>query len=239
MNPTSPHLRPSRRIARVFLTLAVLGAAPALGDLWYKHYTQAKEALAAGRWEEAVTELDQAIARRDDSAARTRTYGMNTISYFPYLKRGIAYYHLGRIEAALRELEIEEARGEIAKSERDLEQLEEYRGLAREARDAAIAKEAQRVGKIFSQSLEEARELADRGLLDEALKALGRAEVIAPENPQVLAARDDLRRRVARREEERQRGEQAARWVKEGEDHTRLEVKCQAMERFGRQFGLC
>jgi hypothetical protein len=28
-------------------------------------------------------------------------------------------------------------------------------------------------------------------------------------------------------------------WVKEGEDHTRLEVKCQAMERFARQFGLC
>jgi probable F420-dependent oxidoreductase len=27
-------------------------------------------------------------------------------------------------------------------------------------------------------------------------------------------------------------------WVKEGEDHTRLEVKCQAMERFARQVGL-
>jgi hypothetical protein len=27
-------------------------------------------------------------------------------------------------------------------------------------------------------------------------------------------------------------------WVKEGEDHTRLEVKCKAMERFANQFGL-
>jgi alkanesulfonate monooxygenase SsuD/methylene tetrahydromethanopterin reductase-like flavin-dependent oxidoreductase (luciferase family) len=30
-----------------------------------------------------------------------------------------------------------------------------------------------------------------------------------------------------------------ARWVKEGEDPTRLAVKRQAMERFARQFGLC
>ena len=27
-------------------------------------------------------------------------------------------------------------------------------------------------------------------------------------------------------------------WVKEGEDHTRLDIKCKAMERFARQVGL-
>lgn len=207
--------RPSRRIGRVFLTLALAAAVPAFGDLWYKHYTQAEEALAAGDWEEAVAELDQAIERRPDPGAKVRIYGMNIIAYFPYLKRGIAYYQLGRLDAAMAEFETEEGRGEITKSD-DYQQLEQYRGLARAAQEAIAAEEAQRVGKIFAESLEEARALAKRGLLDEALKALGNAQAIAPEDPQVLAVLADLRQRVARRQDERRREEQAGRWLAEG-----------------------
>ena len=205
MNLTSPHPRPPRRIARVFLTLALVSVSPALSDLWYKHYSQAKEALAAGEWQEALAELDQAIERRPDPAAKTRTYGMNTTAYFPYLKRGIAYYQLGRLEAALREFETEEERGEVVKSDRGGRQLEQYRGLVRAALEAIAAEEAQRVGKIFADSLAEARTLADQGRLDEALKAAGRAQAMAPEDSQVLAVLDHLRQRLARREDHESR----------------------------------
>ena len=54
-----------------------------------------------GDWEAAVEELQQALERKGDSGARVRTYGMNFINYLPYLKLGIAYYHLQKYREAI------------------------------------------------------------------------------------------------------------------------------------------
>ncbi|MEE8524761.1 MAG: hypothetical protein V3T72_12575, partial [Thermoanaerobaculia bacterium] len=200
----------------LLLTLALTFAFPAFGDLWFKHYDQAEKALAAEEWEEAIEQLNQAIERRGESSARARTYGMKTTAYFPYLKLGIALYQLGKLDAALQAFETEERLGEIAKSESHLGELRTHQDRARRAQDATADQERQRIRQIVEQSLREARSLRESGLPDEALKALGRGQSIAPDDPEVLAALASLRQEVARRQEDRDRTEQATRWVAEG-----------------------
>ena len=62
---------------------------------------------------------------------------MKVVAYFPYLKLGIAYYHLGQIEAALQAFQTEEQLGAIQSSASDLAELERYRSLALDARSAS------------------------------------------------------------------------------------------------------
>ena len=76
-------------------------AGPLLGDSWYQHYERAEKALEEERWEEAVSQLQEALQRRGDSGARVRTYGMRTTDYFPYLKLGVAYFRLDQLDARL------------------------------------------------------------------------------------------------------------------------------------------
>ena len=67
---------------------------------------------------------------------------MRVVDYFPYLKLGIAYYHLGQLEAALQAFQTEEQLGAIQSSESDFAELERYRDLALEARAEAAEAEA-------------------------------------------------------------------------------------------------
>ncbi len=92
-----------QRAARtvVLAVLIIAYATPALADFWYEHYARAEAAIAAEDWPRAVEELNEALARKGDSGARVRSYGMKVIAYFPYLKLGIAYHALGQHEAAL------------------------------------------------------------------------------------------------------------------------------------------
>ena len=85
-------------VSALFLLLAVIvgSAASASADPWYKHYEEAEKALEAENWTEAIDQINEAIERKGDSGARVRSYGMKIISYFPYLKLGIAYYQLGQ-----------------------------------------------------------------------------------------------------------------------------------------------
>lgn len=69
--------------------VAALAVAPAGADPWYQHYDLAEKALAAEDWTAAVEQLNEAIARKGDSGARVRTYGMKFTDYFHYLKLGI------------------------------------------------------------------------------------------------------------------------------------------------------
>ena len=63
-------------------------------------------------------------------------------AYFPYLKLGIAFYHLGHFDAALRAFQTEEQLGAIQASEADLAELERYRGLTVAAQAASAEAES-------------------------------------------------------------------------------------------------
>ena len=162
-------MRTSRNVGRscciaAFLVFAIIMAAqPVCADYWYEHYERAKTALDDGNWDRAVEELQQALERKGDSGARVRYYGMKVFPYFPYLKLGIAYYHLGQIEAALQAFQTEEQLGAIQSSASDLAELERYRRLALDASAAAAEAEGERIEQIVRESLRDAEILERQG----------------------------------------------------------------------------
>ncbi len=200
--------RIARPVGLVCLIIAV--ATPALADFWYEHYARAEAALAAEDWPRAVEELNEALARKGDSGARVRSYGMKVIAYFPYLKLGIAYYQLGQYEAALQAFQTEEQLGAIQASEADLAELERYRRLAVEARQAAADANAQRIEQIVRESLREADILERQGRLQDAMEALGNGLAVDPDNPEAVSRMEDLRHEVVRQEREREDESRAA-----------------------------
>jgi tetratricopeptide (TPR) repeat protein len=194
----------------------LLIAHPASADPWYQHYSNAEQALGDQDWTLAVREMNEALEKKGDSGARVRSYGMNVTSYFPYLKLGIAYYHLGQLDAALQAFETEARLGAIAQSETANAELERYRGLVQEARTIATAEEEQRIRQIVEQSLSAARDLQGRGLLDEATAALDQALAVAPDDVDAQREMSRLRERLAERELEQGSDQRAFELIEDG-----------------------
>ena len=199
------------------LICAVLAAAPPRwADYWYEHYARAETALENGNWSRAIEELQQALERKGDSGARVRSYGMKVVAYFPYLKLGIAYYHLGQLDAALQAFQTEEQLGAVQASESDLAELEQYRSLTLEARAEAAAAEGERISQIVRESLRTAEILERQGRLPEAMEALGEGLAVDPDNPGTVAMMEELRTEVVRQERERLDATRAAEFVGRG-----------------------
>jgi tetratricopeptide (TPR) repeat protein len=188
----------------------------AIADSWYEHYARADAALDAQQWARAVEEINSAIGKKGDSGARVRSYGMNVISYFPYLKLGIAYYHLGQFDAALQAFETEAQLGAITQSESTSMELERYRTLVGEARTAAAAEQQQQIRQIVEQSMDDARTFEADGRWNEAMAALDRALAVAPDDVDAQEAMRRLRERIALMEQERERDQQATQLVEAG-----------------------
>ena len=215
MKPEKCALRPLR-LAAVLIIAVIAAAPPVWADYWYDHYDRAKTALGNENWEQAIEELQQALERKGDSGARVRYYGMKVDSYFPYLKLGIAYYHLGQVEAALQAFQTEEQLGAIQNSRSDLAELERYRKLAIEALAAAAEAENERIAQIVRESLRDAEILERQGRLPEAMEALGEGLAVDPENPDAVTKMETLRTEVVRLERERLDTTQAADFISRG-----------------------
>ena len=174
------------RIAAVLVLGLLLSAGALRADLWYVHYEKAEQALADEKWRKAVEELRQAIERKSDSGARVRTYGMKVVDYFPYLKLGIAYHHLGQESAALEAFDTEERLGVIQSVPKARRDLERYRQLAIDAQRQTAASSAatarRRTEEIVEKSLTEARRLEGEGRFQDAQNALGPGLAAEPEN---------------------------------------------------------
>ncbi len=201
MRKATPHRRPF--VAALAGLALVLLAVPARADRWYEHYARAEKALSAHDWRTAVSELNGAIEAKGDSGARERSYGMRVVAYFPYLKLGIAYYHLGELEAARQAFETEERLGAVAASVESRVLLRRYRQLTDDARASAGEGEEERIAAIVSRALSEAEALEGQGKPAEALDALARALAVSPEHADALARATRLRKDVDRRERER------------------------------------
>ena len=189
---------------------------PVAADPWYEHYSKAEQALEDQEWTLAVQEINEALEKKGDSGARVRSYGMRVTSYFPYLKLGIAYYHLGQFDAALQAFETEARLGAIVQLPTASAELERYRGLVQEARAAAVAEEEQRIRQIVEQGLDDARDLEARGLLDEAMAALDQALAVAPDDVEAQGAMSRLRQRFAEWEREQERNRRVSGLVEDG-----------------------
>lgn len=218
---------PRQRLGRLRIVLAfVLGLAGGGGavraDLWYVHYENAERALAAEKWREAVKELRQAIERKGDSGARVRSYGMRVVDYFPYLKLGIAYHHLGQEEAALEAFDTEERLGVALGVPAARRELERYRQLAIDAGRQAERADRRNSEEIVAKSLTEARRLEGEGRLQEAMNALGPGLAVDPQQRELVDLMAQLSERAVA-EEERRRTQVAAEALRRLETVTALD----------------
>jgi tetratricopeptide (TPR) repeat protein len=205
-----------RRFIAFFLTICLFCTAAAAA-IWYESYGKAKDAIDAGRWREAISYLDQAIELKPGSHFKARTYGINFENYFPYLKLGIAYYHLGQLDAASKALDTEEQFKAVANSESDLKDLREYRVLIRQAREDSAAEARTKIENLVSESLEQAGRHEADGQLDAALKEVGKALAVAPNDQNAKNALTRLQAKVASLSRRREREARVETLVKEGE----------------------
>lgn len=192
----------------IVLVLALAAAGELRADLWYVHYEKAEQALADKKWRKAVEELREAIERKSDSGARVRTYGMKVVDYFPYLKLGIAYHHLGQESAALEAFDTEERLGVIQSEPKARRELERYRQLAVDAQRQAAASSAdtarRRTEEIVTKSLTEARRLDEEGRFQDAQDALGPGLAAEPDNRELKSLMASLGAKAVA-QEQRQR----------------------------------
>ena len=205
-----------RRTIMLAVAAIVLIAGSAAADPWYEHYANALQALEQEEWTAAVEQLNAALEKKGDSGARARSYGMNVVEYFPYLRLGVAYYHLDQYDAALQAFETEARLGAIAESDSANAELAEFRIRAGEAREAQAAERARRIRQIVSDSLAESARLESQGQIEAAIAAVDKALAVAPEDAGALAAMQGLRDTLARQQRAQELERRVSRLVEQG-----------------------
>jgi tetratricopeptide (TPR) repeat protein len=203
----------------LLIVLVAVYVRPVLADPWYEHYAKAEKALEEENWTEAVVQINEALERKGDSGARVRTYGMKIIRYFPYLKLGMAYHHLGQLDAALQAFETELRLGAIQQSDDDYRELMRYRTMTREQKENRRAEEERRIQQIVRDNIERAANLEAEGRLDEAMSALGQALAVVPDHAEASTSMERLKGKVAKEQAARDLEVRVARLVEQGRSH--------------------
>ncbi|GAK50363.1 polysaccharide deacetylase [Candidatus Moduliflexus flocculans] len=67
---------------------------------WYEYYTEAQQASDKNEWERAIEFYLKAI-KEDPVPDKKKSFGMRSITYYPYLGAGMAYLAIGKMEEAL------------------------------------------------------------------------------------------------------------------------------------------
>lgn len=73
---------------------------------WWNYYERGLSFADGEFWQDAESDLREAIRQRDSDKRRARTYGLHFIDYFPHRELGIVLFMQGRIEEAEKELEL-------------------------------------------------------------------------------------------------------------------------------------
>lgn len=103
---------------------------------WWNYYQRGLSYAAGEFWQEAIADLQTAIAQRQADQRDARTYGLHFLDYFPHRELGVVYYRLGRQAEAIRELETSLATVDSAKAKFYLNRARREE-LRRTGRDAA------------------------------------------------------------------------------------------------------
>ena len=84
---------------------------------WWNYYERGVSYQEGRFWREAEADLRDALRQRTQDQRRARTYGMHFIDYFPHRELGVALYHQGKYEEAIREIETSLKDEKTAKAE--------------------------------------------------------------------------------------------------------------------------
>ncbi len=203
------------------LWMAALSPAPLRGQgSWFAHYEQALEQIAAGQWEQAIRELEQAVALKPEPELNARTYGNWRPDYLPYFHLGLAHYNLGQDSLALacfaRSLQAEE----VARSPEMLQQLKGYQRAIRERQPGTESPGGELRQRIEAER-ERALELERQGALDEARVRFESVLALDPQDSLALAHVTEVRRKLQRLRLEEGRRQALERLLDEAETRLR------------------
>src|ERR1043165_3365948 len=106
------------RLRVPFVTvLAIALGAPSLQAApksWYVYYLDATELqIPQKKYREAITNLEQAVRLKPESALQEQTYGLQFIDYLPYFYQGKCYLALGQYDSAIRFFNLEQTKKKI------------------------------------------------------------------------------------------------------------------------------
>ena len=102
---------------------------------WWNYYARALQAIEKQAYDQAITDLETAIVKRDRDQRMARTYGMHFVDYFPHRELGVIYWETDRLPEALNQLETSVAQTPTAKALYYLDRVREkmiHRQMARE-----------------------------------------------------------------------------------------------------------
>lgn len=97
----------------ILIASLLLAAAPASAD-WYKSYNDGLKAASAENWSLVVEKMTEAMKEKPQEDARARPSGTIFVKYHPYYYRGIANFHLGNFEEAIRDLDRAKGVGSVS-----------------------------------------------------------------------------------------------------------------------------
>ncbi len=73
---------------------------------WYNFYERALSCIEGECYNDALSDLNEAVNRRYEDQRRARTLGMHFQDYFPHREKGVIHYLEGRYDEAKKELEL-------------------------------------------------------------------------------------------------------------------------------------
>ncbi len=112
------------------LALMLLAGVAASQAKFYNYYKEGLRYLEEKDWQRAITELRSAASLEFEDSDQKRIYGTRFIEYFPHREMGRAYYHLGEVENARKELELSFAYEEDDETRRLMEMVRGGKPLA-------------------------------------------------------------------------------------------------------------
>ncbi|MCE5270054.1 hypothetical protein LLH00_02080, partial [bacterium] len=158
-------------------------------DTWYAAYGRAMDDIAAGRWQEAVQNLDAALQLKPGPEVNARTYGNWRPDYLPHYYLGLAWFNLGQYEKAQAEFNLSLQAGAILHAP---ELHEALLGYMRSVEDRLESgRQEKQNQEHVNAEITRALEFERQGDLDEARNRLETAMNLDPENETV---KEHLRR---------------------------------------------
>ncbi|MFQ5868911.1 MAG: CsgG/HfaB family protein [Candidatus Zixiibacteriota bacterium] len=185
----------------VFLLLFKCGYA---GGKWYNYYENGVKYMKQGKYQRAINEFKSAISLEFADKKRMRTYGMHFIKYYPHRYLAEAYYYLGDLESAKKEVDLSLAfqsskeakklQSKILGGEAPPLEVSPEEAKLREQEQLALAQERQRLEKEKELLAEKEREEREKALkeLEDRERKLAEREAKLEEAPFYLYMTSDL-----------------------------------------------